>query len=102
MQKSINELLTIIGDNPLLSSAIAAAMAPVWMAWKAFWAMVQRRCAQQWREHGPDDDEEMKVQRVTDKTQASSAMMSILPRGVVEARVRKARDSDMPPRPPAN
>ena len=89
-------LIEIVGADNIKIGVIALAVLAYGVA-KAWASMLVRRADQQWQDHGDDDDNEMKVRRVTDKVQAESALMSMLPRGVVERQVRKSRGSGPPP-----
>lgn len=101
MIETLIDLANLIVDNPLLGVVLcllglAASLKP---AWAAFTRALERRADQMWTDHGPDDDPEIAVQRVTDKLQASAAWMSMTPRRVVEAQVRAKKES-RPPGPP--
>ncbi len=73
-----------------------AAMALLFYGVAKAWANnLVRRADQQWQDD--DGDDEVAVNRVTDKVQAESALMSMLPRGVVERQVRRSRGSGPPP-----
>lgn len=99
----MEDLVAIVGTDSVRIALLALAALVGGVA-KALAAMLVRRANQQWQDHGDDDDEEIKVTRVTDKVQAESAWMSMLPRGVVERQVRKSKGSLPPPRrkPPSN
>ncbi len=92
------DIIEIVGPDNVKFAAIALAVLVYGVA-KAWAAMLVRKADQQWIDHGydDDDDDEMKVRRVTDKVQAASALMSMLPRGVVERQVRKRKGSEPPP-----
>lgn len=91
-------MVEIVGADNVKFAFIAIAVLVYGVA-KAWASMLVRRADQQWNDHGDDDDEEIKVRRVTDKVQADSTWLSMLPRGVVERQVRRSRASGRPPRP---
>lgn len=94
----MDHFIEIVGEESIKLAVVAVAglLYGVVRAWAA---VLVRRADQQWKDHGDDDDDEIKVHRVTDQVQADSAWMSVLPRGVVERQVRKSKDSELPPQP---
>ena len=79
--------------SPMLSSAVVAMLGSIWPVWRSFMRALKRRADQAWTEHGDDDDQEIAVQRVTDKVRALSLTMNAIPRIVVEKTVRAQKES---------
>ena len=96
---TIMDAFDYVMNNPVLAGAAALVAGGVWRVIKAWLDALERHANQQWIDHGEDDDQDIKVTRVTDKVQANSIMMSMLPRVVVENRVRKVRVSSSTPPP---
>ncbi len=81
------ELFELVMSNPLTSGAVAAGVAAVVAFFKPVARAVQRALVRRIDQAWPDDedDHETAVQRTADAVSARS----LLPRGVVEAQVRK-------------
>lgn len=76
----------------LVASGVGGAFWRVVRAWlRAF----ERAGNQKWVGDSQDDDDEVKVQRVTDSWKKESRV----PRFVLEHQVRRSKDSGLPPRP---
>ena len=93
----IADIWVLIEAYPGLTTALGVLMASVWPVIDAWLRALKRHANQKWIDHGPDDNDEIKVKRVTDQVQADSMAMAMLPRSVVEKQVRKIKSSIPPP-----
>lgn len=91
-------LVELVGEESIKIAVVAVALL-LWRLAKAHTDMLVRRADQHYLDQGDDPGEEIKVRRVTDKVQADSALMSMLPRGVVERQVRRRKDTGPPAAP---
>lgn len=94
----MNYLVELVGEESIKIAVVAMALL-LWRITKAVADMLVRRADQAYIDDDEDTDEEVRVRRVTDRVQAGSTFMSMLPRGIVERQVRKRKDTGAPPAP---
>ncbi len=85
----------LVGEDFIKLAVVATALS-LWRLARAWEDMLVRRADQAYLDHGEGSDEEIIVRHVTDRVQAESALMSMLPRGVVERQVRRRKDTGPP------
>lgn len=85
-------LVELVGEESIKIAVVAVAVL-LWRLVRALADMLVRRADQAYLDHGEGSDEEIIVRSVTDRVQADSTLMSMLPRGVVERQVRRRKDT---------
>ena len=86
----MSEFLALIENNPFLSTAFVALGVSVRPIWNRLIAMLLRRIDMQWASDD-DGDSDAQVAQDTDGARTRSALMSMLPRSVVETHVKRQR-----------
>lgn len=103
VQRMTDEILTTVLDNPIIAGAIGTALAGVLAFFKPIMRALQtalvRRINQAWVDEADaeDDDIEKRVRRTSRRLLSQTIVP--LPKGLVEAHVRKAVSSSEPPPP---